>query len=235
VTVSKLGNAQVGSPQTRNNGQSSWTIVIMAGTVVLTLIGQFWTLANPRDDLKQIKTDLKDADYHLLDELKTLRIDLNKEIEKNENELTEVRKLFRDSISDLLKATVTLREYEEFKSHEALNEAEEKSKILALETKAISSQEHADLKSRVDALQAHYVPREEHIEHWNQANERLKSITDSINDLRRDYSGTFTVTDVLKQLQKEIDEVRTQNQSIKATITQPITTVPLAPALSSPH
>jgi hypothetical protein len=205
----------------------------MAGALILTLVGQFWALANPRDDIKQVRIDfqnaLKDTDYHLQDEIKTLRTDLNKEIEKNENELTEERKLVRDSIADILRATVTLREYEEFKVRENLNQTEEKGKIQALENRTITLQQHEDLKSRVDALQSHYVPREEHVEHWNQANERLKSMSDSINDLRHDYSGTFTVTDALKQLQKEIDEVRSQNQSIKATVSQPITTVPLSP------
>lgn len=43
----------------KNGSSSTWPLVISGMAVVLTLVGQFWALANPRDDLKQIKTDLK--------------------------------------------------------------------------------------------------------------------------------------------------------------------------------
>lgn len=54
----KNGNGNNGNGNGNGNG-SNWPLVISGIAVVLTLVGQFWALANPRDDLKQLKADLR--------------------------------------------------------------------------------------------------------------------------------------------------------------------------------
>ena len=220
---------------TKNGGGSNtWTVVLMAAAVILSLAGSFWTVANPRDDIKQVRVDfqelLKSTDAHLQAEIRQIKDDLAKEIQKNETEVSDDRRLLRDSISDVLKATVTIREYEEFKNREVIRQTEDEHQLHELETRSVTQHEHEDLKYRVEQLQSHYVPREEHIEHWNQTTDRLTGLANTINELRRDFSGSFTVTDALKQVQKEIDDLRVQHAS-QASVTP---TIPLTAPLLSP-
>jgi hypothetical protein len=64
------------------------------------------------------------------------------------------------------------------------------------------------LKSEVAYLRDNQVTRAEHTTHWDKTKENIASAVKSIDELRRDFGGQYTVTEKLKELQQELNELR---------------------------
>jgi DNA repair exonuclease SbcCD ATPase subunit len=180
------------------NGTNTWQIVIMGGAVVLTLASQFWTLANPRDDIRTTRTDLQQS-------IDRQEKDLRDLINKNAQLLEELEKATTIRFDTLERRVQTdvvgMREYEEFAKRED-------ARIATIEV-------------YLAKLQDSLVSRAEHQQHWNEADQRYNALSSRLDQLNTQFNGTFTIGDQLKALQKQIDDLRGVLTGVHASVSIP--------------
>jgi hypothetical protein len=188
----------VGDSSGRNGVSNTWVIVIMAVTVLLTLSQFFWSLASPRDDIKQIRGDMEVNINRVQTNLTTEISKNEKEIETINRTLDDMRSLGRNALESLRKETISVREHDEFAKREDTRFEENQKR---------NDTQFAEIILQVHKLEDGIVSRPEHIQHWNETDERFRAVTTALNELRKDTLGTYTVGDQLKQMQHEIDEI----------------------------
>jgi DNA repair exonuclease SbcCD ATPase subunit len=184
------------------NGTSTWQIVIMAGAVMLTLASQFWTLANPRDDIRTVRVDNQQAMDRLEKELTQL-------ITKNEKRIDEVQHQLETAV-------------------ETINKHLEKSVVGRMEHEEFVHREDArlnTLENQSAKMQDNLVTRAEHQTHWNESDQKFTVLNNRLDQLIQAFTGTFTIGDQLKNLQKEIDDLRVATSGVHSTLV-PTTPIP---------
>jgi hypothetical protein len=214
INQSSNGNRAVAE----KNGTNTWQIVIMAGAVILTLISQFWSLANPREDIKTVRSDLQIS-------IDRQEKDLHDLIEKDQRQV--------DMLTKSMDERVQARAKETDEQIQAIQHY--------LQTDVVGLREHVEFVKRQDmrlALleqitakhQDSIVTRAEHQGHWADIDQKFTVLNGRLDALINQFTGTFTVGDQLKNLQKEIDDLRIlQTGMHAAAIGSPIV-VPVAPS-----
>src|SRR6266576_3604295 len=104
----------------------------------------------------------------------------------------------REGIIELKAATdskISREEHVEFRQRED-------DKIAAQEREIM--QEKSDLAF----LRDNQVTRSEHVTHWEQTKNDIAELRKQIDDLRKDFGGQYSVTEKLKELQGELDQIR---------------------------
>jgi hypothetical protein len=214
INQSSNGNRVVAE----KNGTNTWQIVIMAGAVMLTLGSQFWSLANPRDDIRTVRTDLQ------------LSIDRQ---EKDLHDLIEKDQRQVDMLTKAMDERVQARTKETDEQIQAIQQR--------IQAEVVGRREHEEFVKRQDmrlALleqitakhQDSIVTRAEHQGHWADIEQKFILLNGRLDALVNQFTGTFTIGDQLKNLQKEIDDLRIlQTGMHAAAIGNPIV-VPVAPS-----
>lgn len=192
------------------NGTNTWQIVIMAGAVMLTLASQFWTLANPRDDIRTTRLDLQAS-------IDRQEKDLQGLIDKNQKRLEELTHQVDDHFSIIERRlqtdVVTIREHEEFVKREDAR---------------LNQLEQATAK-----IQDNVVTRAEHQTHWGEADQKFTNLGNRIDGLANQLISASSLGDQLKALQNQIDQLRVAQSGVHANVTLgPSTTLVPAPAAS---
>ena len=114
-------------------------------------------------------------------ELRTIMARMDEKIDRNQLESA----LGRDQ---LRKDTVTQSEHQEFKLRED-------SRLNTIE-------------GFVSRLQENQVTRQEHSQHWHDIEERINAVRNEIQEMRNKFDATYNSGDALKNLQKQIDDLR---------------------------
>jgi hypothetical protein len=65
--------------------------------------------------------------------------------------------------------------------------------------------------SDIIKLKDQQVTRAEHIQHWNESAERFNALTARLNELQKDFNGSYNLGDQIKNLQKQLDDLRLSN------------------------
>lgn len=74
----------------------------------------------------------------------------------------------------------------------------------------------ADIDERIKTLSADLVSRAEHATHWAEFTARLDALSGRVNEVQKEFSSNFTLGDVVKELQRQISELRMQLSSTTA-------------------
>jgi len=100
--------------------------------------------------------------------------------------------------------------------------------------KKLSKDEHAEFKLRTDKsvenlqqeiasgrsdvafLRDNQVTRAEHVTHWDQIKESIMEMRKQIDDLRKDFGGQYTVSEKLKDMQDQLNQMRDLHQAATA-------------------
>ena len=144
--------------------------------VGVSVISAFWTVANPRDDIKSLKAD-------------------------NEYRITELRREVQGNY-------LTIAEHKEFvKGMEKTNDR---------------------LDMTIRTLQADQVPRSEHKQHWDEQADKVNALRDQLIALAHDFAGGWNIGKQLDLIQREIDELRNNEQPVQShvTVTSPLASPP---------
>lgn len=67
-----------------------------------------------------------------------------------------------------------------------------------------------EIRQSVLKLEADQVPRNEHEEHWKEEAARVTALHDNFQELNKQFQAVYNAGDVIKALQKELDDLRTQ-------------------------
>lgn len=70
------------------------------------------------------------------------------------------------------------------------------------------------LRSGVIEMRRGMVSREEHIQHWKEIDDKNANNREQIMELRRDFTGTYSIGDQLKNLQKQVDDLRSRSPTM---------------------
>jgi hypothetical protein len=135
-----------------NGNGNGYDKFLPIGSIILALFGLFWSVANPRDDIKSIKQELQ----------------------------AEIDQLSRDKL--------TLAEHHEYVTR--------------------MDKETDRLDGEINTMRAGVVPREEHVQHWKEQDDRLDTLRDQITALTKEVNGSWDVGKQLDNLQREIDVLR---------------------------
>jgi chromosome segregation ATPase len=142
------------------NGTNTWQLIIMGVAVLLSLLSQFWTLANPRDDIRTTRIDLQQAMDRQEKELRDL-------IDKGQKRLEELTRQNDEHFAVMERRlqtdVVSLREHEEFVKRED-------ARISALEQIAAK-------------LQDNLVTRAEHQTHWSETDQKFANLNSRLEQL----------------------------------------------------
>jgi chromosome segregation ATPase len=131
-----------------------------------------------------------------------------------------------------------------------------------IQTKVVYKDEYREFMFRVDklndiykdqikAMQADLVPRSEHMQHWAEFTDRLNALnislqqerqerSSSINDMRKEFGGTYTASDQLKNLQDQIKQLNGRLDAFQrppnaATVTPTPSATRMSGAANVPH
>lgn len=103
--------------------------------------------------------------------------------------------------------------------------------IRQLEVEKLSIREHDEFKARIDQEMLLMQKAMEHIliespgrkedeAHWQNQTDRITALTDRLNELQKLVSGSYNIGDQVKNLQKQIDDLRSKpSASIQVTPT----------------
>lgn len=94
------------------------------------------------------------------------------------------------------KIYLSLREHDEFKLR------------IDQRLKDVSDGLIGHLNDDVNKLKEGQVSRAEHIQHWNESAERFIALTTRLNELQKDFNGSYNIGDQIKNLQKQLDDIR---------------------------
>jgi hypothetical protein len=94
-------------------------------------------------------------------------------------------------------------------------------RINELERETVTEREARDLKddinrrieenrAAIEKVKDQEVPRAEHEEHWKEESDRLVALHDNFADLDKQFQSIFTGGDAIKNLQKQLDDLRLQ-------------------------
>jgi predicted RNase H-like nuclease (RuvC/YqgF family) len=168
------------------NNVAAWLGITIA---VLTSIGTaFWTVANPRDDIKLVRDEIHQSEDRQRSDFGAIIHRLDEEVRDRDSSVRiYVDKNF-DRIDKELLTRETLREHETF-------------------VKSVDNL-FMNLRSELDKVRADQVSRSEHIEHWREIDAQISNLRASITSLRDDYTKTYSAGDQIKNLQDQITELR---------------------------
>lgn len=107
-------------------------------------------------------------------------------------------------IRSQLDQTLPIREHEEFK-----HRLDDK----FLDQKAELQREIEENSVRVRRLEDGIVTRGELQQIWAKDAEQVSNIQREIDELKKEFGGTFTLGDKVKELQTQLDEIRTQQKT----------------------
>jgi uncharacterized protein YhaN len=139
--------------KTNGNGNGNgYDKLLPIASIILALIGLFWSVANPRDDIKQIKQELQ----------------------------SEIDQLSREKL--------TLAEHHEYVTRK--------------------DKDTDRLDGEINTMRAQVVPREEHVQHWKEQDDRFDTLRDQVAALTKEVNGSWDVGKQLDNLQREIDILR---------------------------
>lgn len=175
-----------GNGRSNGNGNNALTTGIAAGALLVSLIGMFWT--NSKGDVNSVKYELRE--------------DINRAEDRVMKELS----LMRTSGAAVVDKLLPVAEHKEFKE----------------KTDRGIEQNNQDIRS----LRGDLVSRAEHQQHWNDMNERISKVNealmeerkiraDDVNAIRKDVGGTYTLGDVVKQLQDQIKQLNLRLDQLK--------------------
>lgn len=74
---------------------------------------------------------------------------------------------------------------------------------------------------RIKTINTGLVSRSEHESHWAEFTARLNQLSDRLTEVQKEFSGNFTLGDVVKELQRQISELRMSPSPTPATRTNP--------------
>lgn len=88
----------------------------------------------------------------------------------------------------------------------------------------VSRNEHLEFKQHIDdkivtldrevsRIQVSLVPREEHATHWAEFEARLGELSVRITEVQKEFGGNFTLGDALKDLQRQVSELRSLREA----------------------
>ena len=70
------------------------------------------------------------------------------------------------------------------------------------------------LRAGVIEMRRGMVSREEHVQHWKEIDDKNSNNREQIMELRRDFTGTYSIGDQLKNLQKQVDDLRARSTTM---------------------
>lgn len=146
----------------RNNGNGSYDKFISLAAVILALGSLFWTIANPRDDIKEARQDLQ------------------------------------GQINEINRSKLSVPEHQEFK--EDIN------------------RRFGFLGDDVHRLEDGLVSRPEHVQHWETTAKAIGDLEAQIGDLQKQFTAGYGPGDAIKNLQKQLDDLRLQVHGVPTTV-----------------
>ena len=78
-----------------------------------------------------------------------------------------------------------------------------------------------ELRAAVLKVQDAQVPRAEHEQHWVTDSRRIEDLRGTVLDMQKEFNTTFNAGDALKNLQKELDDLRSQVHRDNVTVSVP--------------
>lgn len=107
-----------------------------------------------------------------------------------------------------LKDKISREEHEEFKLRE---------------DKQIDAQllVSANNKAEISYLRDNQVTRAENVTHWDQQKENIMEMRKQVDDLRKDFGGQYTISEKIKDLQQQLNEMRVMATPLHATMVSP--------------
>jgi hypothetical protein len=149
-----------------NGSKAASSNVISYFAIGVSIVVAFWSVANPRDDIKSMRIEAQE-------QLRQVKGDFQADL----NNITKDMKLL-----------LTKDEHREF----------------VLRT----DKDIARIDAQTNDLRNRQVSREEHIQHWGEIDDKHNSLRQQVYELRKDFVGTYTVGDQIKNIQKQIDDIR---------------------------
>lgn len=186
------------------NGNGSIATWIAVGGAIIGLTAFIINLVNPRDLAPR-------------EDLRALEMRLTERETQDNRRTADAQRELKESIAQIgrnLSNFVSEKEINEF--YKRFNEV------------------HADLKSRVDYLQANIVPRSEHDRQWTEERERvstavaqitdrISAVRDVVQDLQRQFNGSYNVGKQLENLQGQLTDMQHRIDAVSRTYSTPTT------------
>jgi len=154
------------SEQAYTNGKAASSNIISYFAIGVSIVVAFWSVANPRDDIKSLRLEAQEQQRQLKGDLQA-----------------EINSIVKDT-----KFVLSKDEHREF--------------VLRMD------RDISRLEFQVNDIRNKQVSREEHTQHWNEIDDKHNSLRQQVYDLRKDFVGTYTVGDQIKNIQKQIDDMR---------------------------
>ena len=172
-----------GADGKNGGGNGNLNVLLFAVTalsLLLSLGAAFWQAANPKGDLNQVKSELRD--------------DLVQTESRAEKNVSDVKDIAQNKL-------LTKDEHVEF---------------------VIRINKDLDvLRDEINRIRSDIVSRSEHQQHWNDIDERIAAVRQTLNDftrdqaaandeMRKEFGGTYTAGDQLKNLQEQIKSMQSR-------------------------
>jgi hypothetical protein len=165
------------------SGSSNLNVLLFAVTalsLLLSLATAFWQAANPKGDLTQVKSELRDD-----------LVQTESRVEKNVSDVKDIEQ----------KKLLSKGEHVEF---------------------VIRVNKDIDvLRDEINRIRNDIVSRSEHQQHWMDIDERIGAVRQTLSDfmrdqtaandeMRKEFGGTYTAGDQLKNLQEQIKAMQSR-------------------------
>jgi DNA repair exonuclease SbcCD ATPase subunit len=188
INTRKKGIEMSGTSNSNGNGKfNQWHIVLMAMGIILSImisaLNGFWSLANPREDIKAIEQRWSTALYNTEQRLGSEIVEIKnfKWTMAPGIDLDRLREDFKDAKNDQ-KSLLTRDEHKEY---------------------VLRKDKDTDyLASQIKDIRGDLISRPEHLQHWKEVDDRISAIRGQLSDLAKDYASK----DVVKQSTSELNE-----------------------------
>jgi len=107
-----------------------------------------------------------------------------------------------------LKDKISREEHEEFKLREDK------------QIESVLSASNAN-KAEMTYFRDNQVTRAENVTHWDQQKENTAEVRKQVDDLRKDFGGQYTISEKIKDLQQQLNEMRVMATPLHATVVNP--------------